>query len=162
MPSLQLTWVLIRRNWLTLWFVVADCWYVLPNIRDFLSFRLLTDAVLYSDAARAWLTGGDPWLVTEGGTAFGAPPPTLLLYVPFAFLPSLVTALVWLGIDLLAVAFVIRRLHLPWWWVLFPPLAQAIVRQSGAGCRGLPRGRRAGGECHRSAREDLRHRSACR
>lgn len=127
MPSLRLTWVLIRRNWLTLWFVVADCWYVLPNIRDILSLRLLTDAVLYSDAAKAWLTGGDPWLVTEGGIAFGAPPPTLLLYVPFAFLPSVVTALVWLGIDLLAVAFVIRRLHLPWWWVLFPPLAQAIV-----------------------------------
>ena len=127
MPSLRLTWVLIRRNWLTLWFVVADCWYVLPNIRDFLSLRLLTDAVLYSDATKAWLTGGDPWLVSEGGTAFGAPPPTLLLYVPFAFLPSIVTALVWLVIDLLAVAFVIRRLNLPWWWVLFPPLAQAIV-----------------------------------
>ena len=63
----------------------------------------------------------------RGGTAFGAPPPTLLLYVPFAFLPSTGDAFVWLGIDLLAVAFVIRRLHLPWWWVLFPPLAQAIV-----------------------------------
>lgn len=127
MPSLRLTWILVRRNWLTLWFVLADCWYVLPNIRDFVSLRLLTDAVLYSDAAKAWLTGGDPWLVTEGGTTFGAPPPTLLLYVPFAFLPSIVTALAWLAIDLLAVAFVVRRLRLAWWWVLFPPLAQAIV-----------------------------------
>ena len=127
MPSLQLTWVLIRRNWLMLWFVIADCWYVLPNVRDITSFRPLTDAVLYSDAAKAWLTGADPWLVTEAGTAFGAPPPTLLLYVPFAFLPSVLTALIWLGIDLLAVAFVIRRLHLPWWWGLFPPLAQAIL-----------------------------------
>jgi hypothetical protein len=51
----------------------------------------------------------------------------LLLFVPFAGLTPAVTAAFWLVADLAAVAFVIRRLNLKWWWVLFPPILQAIL-----------------------------------
>lgn len=54
---------------------------------QFFPDRLGIDAHIYQMAARAWLTGQDPWGATWQGYLFAAPPMTLLPYAPFAWLP---------------------------------------------------------------------------
>ncbi|MEP7340720.1 MAG: hypothetical protein ABI977_23520, partial [Acidobacteriota bacterium] len=43
---------------------------------------LFGDTRIYFRATEAWLAGGNPWLVANGGTYFAAPPPALLLTLP--------------------------------------------------------------------------------
>jgi uncharacterized protein (TIGR03382 family) len=84
-------------------------------------------AVVYTEAARAWLQGGDPWSVGPPAIVFAGPPTMLLPFAPFIFLPELVTRLVWIGgMGLLAI-WSIRRLRLPAYWILFPPLFGSVV-----------------------------------
>jgi hypothetical protein len=84
-------------------------------------------AVVYTDAARAWLTGGDPWAVGPPLVVFAGPPPMLLPFAPFVVLPELVTRIVWvLGTAVLAV-WSIRRLRLPPYWIAFPPILGSII-----------------------------------
>jgi hypothetical protein len=84
------------------------------------------DARLYLAATQAWLSGADPWSVTSGGIRFAAPPVTLLPFAPLAWLsPDAITALVIAG-SMIAAVFIVRRLELPAWWLLFPPLVEGI------------------------------------
>ncbi len=83
------------------------------------------DGRLYREAARAWLAGGDPWSIALGGIGFGAPPPTLLAMAPFAILPEPVAVAALLGAGLAGTALVLRRLRMPLWFLLFPPLVDA-------------------------------------
>src|SRR3970040_2252321 len=46
------------------------------------------DGRLYAAAAREWLQGGDPWSVQVQGISLAAPPPSLVMAAPFAFLPQ--------------------------------------------------------------------------
>jgi hypothetical protein len=84
----------------------------------------LFDGRLYLKATEAWLAGNDPWLVTIAGEGFAAPPPTLLALAPFAAIPG--------GIYLLSASCIgaamltVRMLRLPVWWLLFPPLLEAV------------------------------------
>jgi len=83
------------------------------------------DGRLYREAARTWLAGGDPWSVFLGGVGFGAPPPTLLAMAPFAILPEPLALATMLGAGLAGTALVLRRLGMPLWFLLFPPLVDA-------------------------------------
>jgi hypothetical protein len=84
------------------------------------------DARLYLLAAQAWLTGGDPWSVISDGILFAGTPPTLLPIAPFAWLnPDVFVALVFVS-SIAAALFIVRRLALPLWWLLFPPLVEAL------------------------------------
>ena len=84
-------------------------------------------AVVYTDAAAAWLAGGDPWSVGPAMVVFAGPPPMLLPFVPFTFLPSEVTRVAWVvGMGALAL-WSIRRLGLPAYWIAFPPLFGNII-----------------------------------
>lgn len=85
------------------------------------------DATIYRAAAEAWLSGGDPWAVAVNGVFFGAPPPTLLWAALFVPLSTLVTRALWIGIAAGASVWAVRRLGLPIWWVLFPPLWISII-----------------------------------
>jgi hypothetical protein len=84
-------------------------------------------ANIYTDAAAAWLAGGDPWTVGPPAAVFAGPPPMLLPYVPFIPLPIDVTRLLWFGLDLTVAAWALRRLGMPAYWLAFPPLVAAIV-----------------------------------
>ena len=120
-------WVVetVSRYWLACWFAVESVLGVALVLAD--PRYLLFDGRLYLAATRAWLAGGDPWDVQLLGNYFAAPPLTLLPFVPFALLPpDLGLALVALIVVGGAVA-TIRLLHLPWWWLLFPPLVQCVL-----------------------------------
>jgi hypothetical protein len=50
-----------------------------------------------------------------------------LTFMPFAFLPDLLIRVSWIAIDIVVALWAIRRLQLPMYWILFPPLLQTIV-----------------------------------
>ena len=84
------------------------------------------DSAVYWYAARRWIQGGDPY-ANVGGLLFAAPPPTLLVVAPFSFLPPDVFAVLMFGASLGAAVFLLRRLRLPAWYLLFPPLVEALI-----------------------------------
>jgi hypothetical protein len=90
------------------------------------------DAVVYSRAARALLEGGDPWFARGYNIEFGAPPPSVIPYLPFAFLPDPVVSSAWIVIGTVSAVYSVRRLRLPAWWLLFPPLTIGVAAGSSA------------------------------
>ena len=84
-------------------------------------------ALIYTDAARAWLAGGNPWTVGPPGALFAGPPTMLLPFVPFVPLPGDVTRLIWVGGSAVLAVLVLRRLRLPGWWLGFPPIFHAVL-----------------------------------
>jgi hypothetical protein len=88
---------------------------------------LLLDVAVYREAALSVLSGGNPWQAEVGGLAFAAPPPTLLLYLPTALVPLEVAYVVVLAVLAVAAVWSVRRLDLPLWWVLFPPVFECLI-----------------------------------
>ena len=117
--SLESLRLAASRIGLPAFFVIVDyLWLVRPTI-------IGIDARHYQRATDAWLAGQDPWKVIEGGIPYAAGPHTLLFYVPTSVLPLAISTWVWLAIGLLASVYVVRKLELPIWWVLFPPMFHA-------------------------------------
>jgi hypothetical protein len=84
-------------------------------------------ASIYTDAARTWLSGGNPWLVGPDAAVFAGPPPMLLPFVPFIALPLDMTRLVWVVGGLLLMAWTLRRIGLPPYFLVFPPIFQVVL-----------------------------------
>lgn len=98
------------------------------------------DGRLYYRAAATFVAGGDPWTATSAQTltntwppsgqlihfAFTGPPPTVLAFVPFVWIPEWIFFPLWMGLTLTAAVYTIRRLRLPIYWLLFPPLVQGV------------------------------------
>jgi len=110
-----------QRIGLPAWFVTIDLLYRVFNPDAF-----AIDARHYQRAADAWLTGGNPWAVTEQGVLFAAGPHTLLFYAPTSLLPLPISVGLWMVAGFAASVWLIRRLGLPLWWLAFPPLAHGI------------------------------------
>jgi hypothetical protein len=85
------------------------------------------DARLYAFAARALLEGRDPWHAEFYGMFYAGPPTTLIPFIPFAYVPEQIVAAFWIAMDIALVILVLRRLHMPAWWLAWPPLFYAIV-----------------------------------
>lgn len=83
------------------------------------------DAHVYHRAVVAWLNGADPWSAAYNGVRFAAPPPTLLVMVPFAWVPEPMYVGLSIAASAAAAVVVLRRLRLPAWWLLFPPVVEA-------------------------------------
>jgi hypothetical protein len=105
---------------LIVWFAAWDVVHVVILLRT--PGSLGGDGRLYSHAAAAWLTGQDPWAVREWGFGFIGPPISLLPFALTAWLPLDPAGWLWVAIDVCAAAAVVRRLGLPRYWCLFPPL----------------------------------------
>jgi hypothetical protein len=102
------------------WFVAIDLlWIAKLEV-------LAIDARHYQRAATAWLAGANPFAVTEGPTPYVSGPHTLLFYAPTSLLPLTVSVALWMIVGLAASFWLVRRLELPAWWILFPPLAHAV------------------------------------
>lgn len=101
------------------WFIAIDLlWIVRPD-----SFGI--DARHYQRATSAWLAGENPWAVTESGIPYASGPHTLLFYVPTSVLPLTASVAIWMVLGACATVWLVRRLDLPLWWVLFPPVLHA-------------------------------------
>jgi hypothetical protein len=118
-------WAFAKRILLPVWFAV---WThsKFEELNDQPGALLGVDARIYYRAAHAFLAGGNPWTAQADGFVFAAPPPTLIPFIPLTILPE--DAVVFLGIGgsaLVAIA-LIRMFRLPWYWLLFPPLFEAV------------------------------------
>ncbi len=110
----------LGRIGLPAWFVVVDLLWIAKL--DVLGI----DARHYQRAANAWLNGENPWAVAESGIPYAAGPHTLLFYAPTSLFPLDGSVVLWMVVGVIAAVWLVRRLSLPMWWVLFPPLAHAI------------------------------------
>lgn len=110
----------IGRYWLAVWFAVISVMRLSVLVTGEAGF----DARLYLAATRAWLAGSDPWITLEG-QRFAAPPPTLIPLAPFAVLPEQVGIALLIALAVAGAVATVRLLHLPWWWILFPPFVDA-------------------------------------
>ena len=96
------------------------------------------DGRLYYRAAAIWVSGGDPWTAFTATNTwpvsgqyihelFTGPPPTVLAFVPFVWIPETLFVIGWFVLTVLAAIYTIRRLRLPLYWLLFPPMVTGIV-----------------------------------
>jgi hypothetical protein len=85
------------------------------------------DASLYTAASAAWVGGSDPWAVMLVGVFYSAPPPTLLAFVPFIWMPPFAVSLLWIVGSFVLGWLAIRSLKLPIWWLAFPPLLDGVL-----------------------------------
>jgi hypothetical protein len=116
---------------LIVWFTVMSSWRIIgPAIVGPVDFGW--DAVAYTRAARALLDGSNPWLAGIPNATYAAPPPSLIPFLPFAFAPEPVTQAVWVALSAASALYIFRRLRMPLWWFLFPPVLLAIVAGSSA------------------------------
>ena len=65
--------------------------------------------------------------VSQAGFYFAAPPPTLIPFALFAWMPSIVVSLIWIVGSFVLAWLAIRALRLPIWWVAFPPIVDAAL-----------------------------------
>ena len=106
--------------WFTMFAFQTFVYYVAHNL-------IGIDLAIYRHAGEVALAGGNPWIIDSNLAAFAGPPPTLLLYIPVSFLPLPVATVLMMGAGALAAAWAINRLRLPLWWLLFPPLFEALI-----------------------------------
>jgi hypothetical protein len=124
----RVNWRFVRATIVPL---LLPIWFVMYAIQTFIHFavhdRIGIDLAIYRHAAEVALAGGNPWVIEPPLIPFAGPPPTLLLYVPVTLLPLPLATVVMMSSGVLGAAWAIRRLHLPLWWLLFPPLFDALI-----------------------------------
>jgi len=126
----EVDWRRLQSYLLVAWFTFQTTAVLVGPILGGLPFGW--DAVVYTSAARALVDGGDPWRAMGYAIPYAAPPPSLIPFLPFVWLPDSLVSVAWIGIDLTSAVYAIRRLGMPLWWLLFPPLALGIAAGSGA------------------------------
>ena len=119
-----------RRWYLPAWFAANAALLALRLIGTKASFGF--DARLYRLAAEAWVAGGDPWAPTlywddlNPAIAYAGPPPTLIPFIALSWIPTDVFVLLFVLASASVAMWTLRRLGLPIWWMLFPPLIEGI------------------------------------
>ena len=90
------------------------------------------DVRLYQLSARAWLAGGDPWGPTlywssrQPTVGYAGPPQTLLPFLLLGWVPASLLVVLFALVSASAAIWVLRRLSLPMWWLLFPPIVEGL------------------------------------
>lgn len=115
----------LRRYWLAVWFGALSGIALGELLAS--GGSVTGDAELYLAATRRWLDGQNPYTSPIGDWWFVAPPPTLLVMLPFTIVPPDIGKWIVLGTTILAGVVTVRALHRPWWWLLFPPLLLAML-----------------------------------
>jgi hypothetical protein len=122
---------LVRFAWpigLAAWFA----WNSWQRVSFFVerTFPVGIDATIYYRGASAWLHGQDPWSagVTVLGTTFhyAGTPVTTIVYAPFTVLDEALFTFFAVVAGLVAAVYIVWRLRLDWYWLLFPPLVEGL------------------------------------
>jgi hypothetical protein len=88
------------------------------------------DAMIYHRAVVAWLHGANPWdaavVVGSWPYHYAGSPVTTILMAPAVLLNEVAFTSVWLVLTWVAAIWTLRRLGFAPWWLLFPPIAEAL------------------------------------
>jgi hypothetical protein len=89
------------------------------------------DVQIYYRGVQAWLNGQDPWSaqVTVSSRAvfnYSGSPATTVLFAPSALLSEGQFTALWLVLTAASAVAILRLLKLPLWWLLFPPIVEAM------------------------------------
>jgi hypothetical protein len=107
-------------------------WHTYDRISFFVDrqFPVGLDATIYYRGVVAWLEGGNPWdaAVEVGGFAYhyAGTPVTTVIMAPAALLSEELFTIAWVALTWVATIWTLRRLGFPLWWLLFPPIAEAL------------------------------------
>jgi len=120
---------LVRHLLLPAWFTLMTAYHLsAPRMTD---AAVGLDARIYYRSAAAWVHGADPWAAVvpmgAGRYHFGGTPPTVQVFSLFTVIPESAFVVLWLGVTLISASFILRRLRLPGSWLLFPPMAEALI-----------------------------------
>jgi hypothetical protein len=109
-------------------------WFIVGSLHKLITFwtedLIAIDYWIYREAGLLALSGGDPWTASYNGFRFAAPPPTVIPYAGLALLPDMVGLAVSVVVLVAAAVVTIRVLHLPWYWLFFPPLFESLLAQN--------------------------------
>jgi hypothetical protein len=125
-------WEPVARRVGTILLAAFFAWQTYSRISFFvrLQFPVGIDATIYYRGVVAWLNGGNPWqaavVVGNSPYHYAGTPVTTVLMAPAALLSEEVFTIAWLALSLIATVWALRRLHFPLWWLLFPPIAEAL------------------------------------
>lgn len=116
---------------LPIWFAVLTTSMVATHLAVYDGTVVGVDARIYHRGVVAYLNGANPWdtLAYMGPwpAHFTGLPPTILTLLPLALLPEEIVVWLLLPASFAAGLFIVRNLHLPWYFVLFPPLVQGMM-----------------------------------
>jgi len=119
---------------LPLWFLLWSGWRLWDLGFGQLGWELSwlgRDFRIYRNAALALVNGSDPWLALDRWNGsewhFAALPVTAQLFVPFAWLPEGIGLAIFLVATVAIVLLAFRRIGLPPWFLLFPPLMEGLA-----------------------------------
>ena len=116
----------------TVLLIVWFAWQTYDRILYFASngYPIGIDATIYYRGIVAWLQGGDPWnaaVVVNGWSYhYAGTPVTTVLMAPAGLVSEAAFTRLWIMATWVAAVALLRRLKLPLWWLLFPPMAEAL------------------------------------
>ena len=125
-------WLAVARRVGTVLLFVWFAWHTYDRISFFVDrqFPVGLDATIYYRGVIAWLNGTDPWeaAVVVSGFAYhyAGTPVTTVVMAPAALLSEEVFTIAWVALTWVATIWTLRRLGFPLWWLLFPPIAEAL------------------------------------
>jgi hypothetical protein len=121
----------VRRLWtpfLVLWFAGQTYGRISTFARNQVPLGL--DARIYYRAVTNWVAGVDPWraavVFNHHTFSYAGTPATVVLMAPVVLLSEDAFTGLWLAITALSAVWIVRRLRLPYWWLLFPPLTEIL------------------------------------
>jgi hypothetical protein len=129
-------WAVVSGNALVdrLWcLLVPTVFLVFAGIEvvTLVSGGLGSDAMIYHRAGANWLSGSNPWdaSATFSGRIyhFYAAPTAAIVMAPLSLIPLGIFVPGWIALQAASAVFVVRRLELPVWWLLFPPIVSGVL-----------------------------------
>jgi hypothetical protein len=125
-------WFAVARQVGTVLLIAWFAWHTYARISFFVDrqFPVGIDATIYYRGVVAWLQGGDPWdaavFVGSFPYHYAGSPVTTVLMAPAGLMSEESFTRTWLILTWIAAAWTVRRLGLPLWWLLFPPIGEAL------------------------------------
>jgi hypothetical protein len=112
-------------NWIVIGGVIAiGLGYLAIHIA--VSPAFANDGRIYAAAARTWLSGGDPWSARVQDIQFAAPPPSLILATPLAWLPDDLAGPVSVVVAGVFAILAVRLARAQWWWLFSIPVVEGV------------------------------------
>lgn len=125
-------WLPVARQVGTVLLAIFFAWHTYDRISFFVDrqFPVGIDATIYYRGVVAWLHGTNPWdaAVVVGSVPYhyAGTPVTTVLMAPAGLMSEEIFTIAWLALTWVATIWVLRRLRFPLWWLLFPPIAEAL------------------------------------